>query len=669
MTGSKWKPRAALCGMALVAYANSFGLGLTTDARKIVTQDRRVHEVSWENLNLILTRDYWWPTSTDRLYRPVTMLSYLMNYAVMGSGEAAAGYHAINFLLHVGNIWLVYELGLLALGGAQAAFLAAAAWAVHPVNTECVTNVAGRADLLSALGILAGLLLYIRIAKTPGRGGWPALLALFAAALFAAFAKENGAVLLALMLLWDLSLGTGAWTSLRKRAPAYAAVAAALVLLLWMRYRVFDPLPWPEMPFVPNPIAAANFWAARLTAIKVIGMYLWLLVCPWQLSSDHSYNQIPIAGWPDWAAWLSLLAVAAILGLAIARRRKDRLMFWAAGFAGLALLPMSNLLFLIGTNMAERFLYLPSMAFTVAVVEMLYRLQPYRAAAILAALITIYAARTLARNPAWNDNLSLAASDVRTAPGSVGLHGNLAEALFEQEPKANIDRVIQEAETAWAMLRPLPPERIFQNVPANLGAYYRYKADLVGGLATPEGLAWYGRARATLQRAREAAQAGEKSYDRAQLAHGKPLAKRASVPLVYFNLAAINATLGRYDEALEAYLYGRNLNPASVQPYGSIAAVYQAKGSLGLAAITILEKMELEGSQTGTIPALLSLYAGIPDAGCAVKQAVLDPECPRLRSDLCSAWQDLAQAFDEARQPARAAEFRAKRAGGGCSDR
>ena len=83
----KWKWRAALCGITLAAYANSFHLGLAFDAKAIVTGDRRIHELTTENLGLIFQKDYWWPVSSDRLYRPVTMLSYLVNYAILGSGE------------------------------------------------------------------------------------------------------------------------------------------------------------------------------------------------------------------------------------------------------------------------------------------------------------------------------------------------------------------------------------------------------------------------------------------------------------------------------------------------------------------------------------------------------------------------------------------------------
>jgi protein O-mannosyl-transferase len=159
---SKWPARAALFAIALAAYANSFWLGLAQDSKVIVAQDARLREVTADNLKLILTKNYWWPLGGDGLYRPVTTLSLLFNYAVLGNGQNAAGYHVVNFLLHAINVWLLYELALLLFRRAGPAFFAAALWAVHPIGTEAVTSIVGRADLLAAMSVLGGLLLYIR---------------------------------------------------------------------------------------------------------------------------------------------------------------------------------------------------------------------------------------------------------------------------------------------------------------------------------------------------------------------------------------------------------------------------------------------------------------------------------------------------------------------------
>jgi hypothetical protein len=60
----------------------------------------------------------------------------------------------------------------------------------------------------------------------------------------------------------------------------------------------------PPEPFVDNPIAHAGFLQGPLTALAVIGRYLWLAAVPLKLSSDYSYAQVPLASGRliDWFA-------------------------------------------------------------------------------------------------------------------------------------------------------------------------------------------------------------------------------------------------------------------------------------------------------------------------------------------------------------------------------
>jgi len=187
--------------------------------------------------------------------------------------------------------------------------------------------------------------------------------------------------------------------------------------------------------------------------------------------------------------------------------------------------------------MAERFLYLPSVGFAIAVVALVYRLGEERLTpAVLTAVIALLAGRTFVRNFDWKDDLTLSAADVRVAPSSFKMHGILANALFKQDPRQNIGPVIEEAERAWDVLRDLPPELIFRQPPSNLGAYYRTKGDLVGGAGTAEGRTWYRKSLAVLWMARDADRAAEKVFDAAMRAHGKPLTGRLGFPMLYLNL-------------------------------------------------------------------------------------------------------------------------------------
>jgi hypothetical protein len=129
---------AALFLAVLLAYSNSFHAGFAFDSSLLILQDARVHQANGANFDLILNHTYWWPSNESGLYRPVTTLSYLFNYAILGDGAQPDAYHWINFLLHVFNVFLVYLLAVHLVRRVWPAFFVAAVWAVHPVLTESV---------------------------------------------------------------------------------------------------------------------------------------------------------------------------------------------------------------------------------------------------------------------------------------------------------------------------------------------------------------------------------------------------------------------------------------------------------------------------------------------------------------------------------------------------
>ena len=654
-----WKARAALFVFALLAYANSFSSGLVQDAKIFLTLDDRIRALTAANLRLIFDKTYWWPKVVDGLYRPVTTLSLLFNYAVLGNGQNATGYHVVNFLLHAGNAWLVYALARRVLQDARAAFLAAALWAVHPIGTEAVTNIAGRADLLAAMAVLGGLLLYARLEDLQGWRTRASVAGIFVVATAGVFSKENAAVLLGLMVLWDLCRATPPGLPSGRRAAAYAAVAGSLVLLWIVRSVVLGAMPSPEVIYTDNPLRATEFFVARWTAIKVIAMNLGLLLWPARLSCDRSYRQIALAGPSDFVAWIALALIVALLAAVIVRYRRDRVLFFAAGFFGIAILPTSNLVMPIGSIMAERFLYLPSAGFAIAVVALVQRAASRKTATILlTAAIVLCGSRTFARNFAWHDDLALASTDVQTAPASFKLHDMLAKSLYDQDPQGNLDQVIVEEERAWAILDPLPPHLSTQLIPANLGAYYGAKGDAAGGPRTPQGRAWYEKSVAILLRGREISRASEKAFDETQRAAGKPRSARAAYQNLYINLAAAFLGLGRYAEAREASRYALGLNPRRIEGYTIMELAWREMGRPQDAAIAAEERGLMEGFRPGTVNRLADLYQKVPEGSCALLQqggrVQLNLQCPVVARDFCRATAELIAAHREARMYAEA---------------
>jgi tetratricopeptide (TPR) repeat protein len=654
-----WAWRSALCAVALAAYANSFGLGLAYDGVHMVTGDPRTQAATWENIRLIFGTPYWYPVALDNLYRPLTTFSFLFNHAVLGNGGHAAGYHVLNFLLHALNVLLLFEVARRLLGPVPG-FFAAALWAVHPVGTEAVSNLAGRADLLAAAGVLGALVVY-----GGKRPGVYRSLMVAALTLAACLSKESTMVLPGLMLLWD-------WTTGRKpRRTDYAAVLAVLAIVLAARWAVFQASAWPVPKFVDNPLQGMGFWTSRLTALKVLGMNLALLVWPANLAFDHSYSQIPPATWRDIGGWVTAAVVAEIAALVTLRRKRDPVLFFAAGFYGLTLLPASNLLLRIGSVTAVRFSYLPAAGFAIAVAALAFRLPNRRVScALLGMVVALSGARTLARNPAWDSNLSLGAADVAAAPASFRTHRLYSNALIQANPNANLEQAIRENEAAWEILSPLPAEQGDANSAADLGYLYELKGDRAGGSETVEGRAWHVKAVDVLEAGVAIATASRRRFEEAQFAHGKPLRFEGGNELLYLNLGKAYQVLGRYEGALAAFRQARAENPYEPRAYRGLAGLAQAGGDDAAAAVATLEAALLFGIDSDSASRLRSLYGRIPGGACALQeeggQIKLNLSCPRLGTDVCAAWADLAAVFTNVRKPEAAEKLRAESREKGC---
>src|SRR5215469_8400657 len=92
----------------LLIYSNSFAARLIRDNAPILTRDPRITTLTSDNLHRIWTSEYWFTQTGNGLYRPLTTLSYLVNYSVFGNRDQPAGYHWVNYLLHALNASLLW---------------------------------------------------------------------------------------------------------------------------------------------------------------------------------------------------------------------------------------------------------------------------------------------------------------------------------------------------------------------------------------------------------------------------------------------------------------------------------------------------------------------------------------------------------------------------------
>jgi tetratricopeptide (TPR) repeat protein len=630
---------AFLCFLTLAAFSNSFWAGFALDNHMLV-EDTRLQAANTENISLIFRHTYLWLNGESGLYRPLTSLSYLFNYAILGNANRPAGYHGINLLLHLANVLLVFTIVRRLAGGGRAAFLIAMLWAVHPVLTESVTNIVGRADLLAGFAVLSSLLLYFE------SDSMAALIGIAVLTAIGVFSKESAVVLPGVIVLYELAFEKR-W---RRMLFGCAATLVPIGLMLWQRWIVLSAAPPAEYPFVDNPIVATSFWIGRLTAIKVLGRYLLLAIWPVKLSADYSYAEISLArgSFEDWVCWLGVLA-AVIFALFL--RRRSRLAFFFAGFAFLNLLPTSNLLFPIGTIMAERLLYLPLAGLVAAVILAIdASIVDRRAFMICVAMIGFaFLVRTWLRNRDWTDDKTMAMASVVTSPHSFNPHRLLAAVLFEGDPShRDIDGAMAEADRSVAILAPLADELDLPD-PWNLAAVcHRAKGDALKGDGAR---AQYEVAAKLAQRSVDIEAASRGAYDRAHKIKS-PVSPNAGAG--YRTLASAYLHLGDPAKALAAAQAAKTIDVANAAAYAEIADAEVAEGHGEEAAIALAEGIFASGDRN-LLTELLDLYrSGVDSKGCAVRNGphgpTLNPSCEIVMKDLC-------QAIDRVHRPDLAPRF------------
>lgn len=349
----------------------------------------------------LFSSDLWRPFDI----RPLTYLTFWLNQLV---GDANPfGYHAVNLLLHLAAVVLLFET-LKRLIPAKAAWIAAGIFAVHPFQAEPVNYIFARSTTLATLLCLASLASWIG-----GRRWWA--VAWFGGALLA---KEECVAFPALLLL----LEGWKWRQQRPKSLEVKSVLrpilAMFALSVLAGVRVFIAIA--QTPGAPAGAQAGISWQAYgLAQGLVILRYLRMLVLPWGFSIDPDVAVPP--AWLGVLAWLAIGLLAALAAM-FALRGKRAALWLLAGF--ILLLPSSSIL-PVADLAADRRLYLPMIGFATAAGLLLERVKP----AVVVAALAILTGFSVVRTQTWRTETSLWEDAVRKAPDKVRPKIQLARAV------------------------------------------------------------------------------------------------------------------------------------------------------------------------------------------------------------------------------------------------
>lgn len=398
-------PPLFLALVVLALYAPALWNDFVWDDTALVLRDPLIR--SWQLIPEAFHHFLFIDATPSDFYRPIQRLTYLLDYAAFVFQPA--GYHFTSILCHLGATLALLLFGreLLRWWGVEEekarwlAFLAAGAWAIHPVQNAAVAYISGRADpLAAAFGFLG---LYCALRALPAIGSRRSLFLFAGVLLFllSALSKETG---LMFPLLWIALL-------ILQKSWKQTLVAFAMILFVGVAYLSLrlpaehNPAPTlrPPAPFLVRPIVVARAFAE----------YTGLILFPIHLHMDRDVESHPTgpgearmeaSAWRELQTLLGVLLIAATIYWMARSRKRDPVVFACLILAALTYIPVSGIIPL-NSNVAEHWLYVPLAFLFLAAAVALSRLRiPFPAlATILALWLVFLGTRTCLRTFDWRN--------------------------------------------------------------------------------------------------------------------------------------------------------------------------------------------------------------------------------------------------------------------------
>jgi len=367
------------------------------------------------------------------IYRPIGRLSYALEYQfTSGSQNLPRINHFFNILFYLLAVLMLYQVlrRMFKNYNPWFPFLASVVFLAHPIHNEVVNSLYYRDILLAfifSFFAISQLLKWADFSKTKN-------LILGSFSFFLALLSNESALVFILLFPLILYFFTEASrANLFKLFFIETAVAGVAILL------PFTFLPFSENPilFYENPLVNETGFQVS-TGFYALAWYLKMLVFPNPLSFYYGYDVLTVSNWGNTVVWISLAFYAGIAIFALVSLKKKNILSFLILFFIISILPFSNVFAPVRGIIGERFLFLPSVAFSILIVWLFFKLftinseeskpKTWKIAsvALLVLLLAIPSQLIIhERNKVWKSDISLYRNDVTIYPQSAFINNIL----------------------------------------------------------------------------------------------------------------------------------------------------------------------------------------------------------------------------------------------------
>ncbi|HHH54364.1 MAG TPA: tetratricopeptide repeat protein, partial [Bacteroidetes bacterium] len=392
-------------------------------------------------------------------YRPLSPITFAIEWQFFGKNPAIS--HLINILLFALLGIVLYKFLLLMLMNIESNHLkilvplfATLIFVAHPIHTEVVANIKGRDELFS---LLFSLLAVIFSMKWLISKNIKYQLFAFLMFLFALFSKENAITFLAIIpLLFFMFFKVKKNQYLKILTPYLFSTIIFLAIRTMILGLDFGAAPMELMnnPFLKiegSKYVPFTFGEKFATILFTLGKYLQLLIFPHPLTNDYYPRQIPLLSFANWKVLASLFIYILLIYYAIKNINKSKIISFGILFYIITLSIVSNIVFPVGTNMSERFLFMPSVGFSLIfgfILYLIYEKKHNLSYLLLIFVLILYSAKTISRNTVWENDFTLYTTDVKVSKNSAkalnAAAGSIVDKYYiEKNPKIKQQKLNQ----------------------------------------------------------------------------------------------------------------------------------------------------------------------------------------------------------------------------------
>jgi len=507
-----WLPIAILVIVGSFIYAFNLNNKLFWDDDDWIINNNFVHTVSWNNIKFWFSNDVLAGIGLkSNYYRPFLFFTFALNYVI--SGIKPFSYHLFSNLIHIANGVLVFlllkrfDFGISRGRTLATVFLTALIFTINPLQTEAVTYISGRGDVLVTFFILLALILFHRLETIPmlSIGGIQNLtLHRVLSLVFLTIAllnRETAIIFPFLALAFYVSfISKDRFIKSIKRGliatwPYFAVVIIYGILRLTI-LNFQDTLNF----YSEQNLYSENLYVRMFTFLPILLEYLKLLVVPVGLHMERSATiYTSLFQWPVWAVGLGIIGLLFWLKY-LYKNQIVVFRLWLFGILWffIALGPVSGVT-PINALMYEHWLYLPMVGFWLIVSFYLVKLLDYQGSTflkiqgyrsrtsltlgelcrtlVIVALVVylfFFGYQSIQRNILWGNQVEFYKNILKYEPGSVRINNNLGNQYFNQGDKEKAEFYYRKA---------VESEDSFAQPHFNIGSILQSRGDVKGAIA------------------------------------------------------------------------------------------------------------------------------------------------------------------------------------------